>query len=119
MSDRVFEVLISIGIIFCIYLTIKYLWPLILVIVLLIVFGVWRSRHIMKQAEDEARKAMGEDIHVDSAEEDTQDVPQYEQDLFHAQVNEARNKDLRPKGDIIDAEFTRKDEQKEEEQEKH
>lgn len=113
MNNRISEILFAIAIVFGVVLTIKYLWPVILVIALLIAFGIWRARHMMNEAEKEARKSMSQNIN------ENQDVPQYEQDLFQSQVKEAQNRQARPQGDIIDAEFTRKDEQKEEEQEKH
>ncbi|NCB32759.1 MAG: hypothetical protein EOM64_02565 [Erysipelotrichia bacterium] len=114
MNNQISGMIFAIAIVIGVLLTIKYLWPVILVIGLLIGFGIWRARHIMHEAEKEARKSMGENINGQ------QDVPQYEQDLFQSQVKEAQNRQLRTQGDIIDAEFIRKDEQKEEEgQEKH
>jgi hypothetical protein len=104
MSDRVYEILFGAAIVLCIVLTVKYLWPLILVIALLIAAGIWRTKHLVSKAEKEARDAMQEE-----ETEEEQDVPQYEQDLFQEQVQKAHAEQRRPEGDIIDAEFTRKE----------
>jgi len=81
-----------------IYLTIRYLWPLLLVAALMILVGVWRTRKMVKDAEEEAAKMMDES-------------DRFQNDLFYEQVE--RNN--RRTGDIIDAEFT----VKEKEGEKH
>jgi|GEM_PF-4190675 len=108
MSDRFYEILFGAAIVLCIYLTVKYLWPLILVIALLIAAGIWRTRHLMSKAEKEAREAMKE-AEAEAEDGEDEDVPPYEQDLFQEQVQKAHAEQRRPEGDIIDAEFTRKE----------
>lgn len=73
----------------CIYLVFRYLWPLILILVLFAAAGIWRTRQMVKKTEEEARKQMQEEAGSPSADS-----------LF--------TKDSTAAGSVIDAEFTEK-----------
>ena len=85
-----------------IYLTIRYLWPLVLIILAIIGFGLFWVYLLNKQVKEEARKA----------EEELFSRPNsYQNDLFYEQAAKKREES----GEVVDVEFTRKEESDQEE----
>lgn len=80
-----------------VYLTIRYLWPLLLVIATVIAIGWFRLRSLSAKARQEAERMEEELRQTDSS---------YQNDLFYEQA--ARK--MEEPGEIVDVEFTRKDE---------
>ncbi len=83
------------------YFTIRYLWPLVLVVIGLIAFGMFRMFKATREVRKEAEKA-AEALRNQEAARDND----WQKDLFYEQA--ARKKE--EAGEIIDVEFTRKDE---------
>lgn len=108
-SNPVAVILWSILFGFGIYLTIRYLWPLLLLFGLLIMFGVMRLKHEAKQQQKAFREM--EDTLRQSEEERFRET--YQDQLFREQAARKREEP----GEIIDVEFTRKEENGNERQE--
>lgn len=90
-KDKVLGILWAAAVICCIILAVRYLWPIILVVILIAAALGWRTHHIVKEAEKQARQSM----------EDETENNDWQQDLFKAQAEK--------KKDVIDAEFTEHD----------
>ena len=85
-----------------IYLTIRYLWPLVLLILAVIGYGMFRMYLLNKRVREQAEKA---DEELFSRENSYQD------DLFYEQAARKREES----GEVVDVEFTRKEEPEKEE----
>ena len=84
-----------------VYFTIRYLWPLVLVVIVLIAIGMFRMFRATREVRKEAEKAAETLRKEESMKENS-----WQSDLFYEQA--ARKKE--EAGEIIDVEFTRKDE---------
>jgi hypothetical protein len=98
-----------------VYLTFRYLWPLVLFILLLIAFSVFRIRRLAEKSRREAERMVDEmnghqspyieDLYDEAMKEERR-TPNYQDQLFQEQVNRRREE----AGEIVDVEFTRKEE---------
>ena len=97
-----------------IYLTFKYLWPLVLFIILLIVFSVMRVRYLAEKSRKETERIVEEmnerqaphleDFYEEAMREERR-KPGYQDQLFQESVRRREEP-----GEIIDVEFTPKEE---------
>lgn len=97
-----------------IYLTFRYLWPLVLFILLLIAFSVLRIRYLARESRKKAERIVEEmnehqppyleDYYNESMREERR-APGYQDQLFQEEVRRREEP-----GEIIDVEFTPKEE---------
>ena len=97
-----------------VYLTFRYLWPLVLFIILLIVFSILRVRFLAEKSRKEAERIVEEmnehqspvfdDLYEESMREERR-TPNYQDQLFQESVRRREEP-----GEIIDVEFTPKEE---------
>ena len=86
-----------------IYLTVRYLWPLLLVIAAMFLFSYLRLRRSIRK-EEEHMEQMEEQLYQRPRE------PTYQDELFQEQAQHLREEP----GEIVDVEFTRKEENEKE-----
>ena len=97
-----------------VYLTFRYLWPLVLFILLLIVFSVFRIRRLAERSRREAERIVEEmnerqgpylEDMYDEAMKEERRTPNYQDQLFQEGIRRREEP-----GEIIDVEFTPKEE---------
>ncbi|MBQ9327263.1 MAG: hypothetical protein IJ225_01850 [Solobacterium sp.] len=102
-NNRIQTILLAILFGAGVYFTIRYLWPLLLVIALGIGIGIWSLKREAKKAEDDFRRT----------EEEFTRERTYQDDLFQESVEQVKR---REEGEVIDVEFTRKEPEEEKQQ---
>lgn len=94
-SNPFYFILWSFVIGFGIYFTIRYLWPLLLIIAVIAVIGILQLRRNVKEQEAQMEETLRQ-----------QREPTYQDQLFREQARRRREEDA----EVIDVEFTRKEE---------
>lgn len=94
MTDVIFMIFWTAAMAIALYLTVRYLWPLLLVAVLVALGGVHRRRKAVRQMEKEYEKAREETL---------------ADQVFYQQVRKREEAPV-----VIDAEFTPVEEEKQE-----